>query len=78
VKDNTEVDSSWRRSNLKVAHLHTDRRYHFLVCAAGLSRRLLSDILEYKSTNHQLEFIEVLFNKKYNHLTAKAISPAKR
>jgi hypothetical protein len=43
-----------------------------------LSRRLLSDILEYKSTNHQLEFIEVLFNKKCNHFTAKAISPAKR
>jgi hypothetical protein len=32
-----------------------------------LSRRLLSDILEYTSTNHQLEFIEVLFNTIRHH-----------
>jgi hypothetical protein len=72
VKDNIEVDSSWGHSNLRVARLHIDRPwYHSLVCAAGLSRRLLSDVLEYTSTNHQLDFIEVLFNtirhhKKYN------------
>jgi hypothetical protein len=32
-----------------------------------LSRRLLSDILEYTSTNYQLEFIEVLFNTIRHH-----------
>ena len=50
-----EVDSRWGHSNTW----------------GGRGIPLLSDILEYTSTNHQLEFIEVLFNtishhKKYN------------
>jgi len=68
VKDNIEVDSSWGRVNLRVARFHLGRPwYHSLVCAAGLSKRLLSGILEYTNTNHQLEFIEVLFNTISHH-----------
>jgi hypothetical protein len=72
VKENIVVDSSWPHSKKRVSHFHIDKPwYHSLDCAAGLSKRLLSDILVYTSTNHQLEFIEVLFStinhhKKYN------------
>ena len=70
VKQHTEVDSSWIPE--RVAGFHMDRPwYHSLCCAAGLSRRLLNDVLEYTRTNHELEMIEILFStlshhKKYN------------
>jgi hypothetical protein len=69
----TEVDSSWIPE--RVADFHMDRPwYHSLCYAAGLSRRLLSDVLivlEYTRTYHELEMIEILFStishhKKYN------------
>jgi hypothetical protein len=71
VREKELVDNTWIPWRVG-DDFHMDRPwYHSLVCASGLSRRLLGDVLEYTRTYHQLEMIEVLFHtitdhKKYN------------
>ena len=71
VREKELVDNKWIPWRVG-DDFHMDRPwYHSLVCASGLSRRLLGDVLEYTRTYHQLEMIEVLFHtithhKKYN------------